>query len=177
METRIFIPAPGAGLRYGTLRARAWFVVWSVAAACAIGCGSKPPYEGKSEAQLERMLHDSDPAVQTQGAFGLSLLGPEARPAVPALIEALDSPNALVRQNAALALGSIGPDARGAVEGLTKLLHDEEWSVRRQAAMSLGKIGPDARSAEKALNEARNDPRPLVRSAAEEALKKMQRSN
>src|SRR6266446_178748 len=92
--------------------------------AMPLGCGGKPPYEGKSPAQLIRMLENADPKVQAQGAFGLSLLGPAGKPAVPALADKLKSPDSLVRQNAALALGKIGPDAVDAVPALVEALHD-----------------------------------------------------
>jgi hypothetical protein len=64
------------------------------------------------------MLRDADPVVQPQGAFGLSLLGPEARSAVPLL----RSQQALVRHNAALALGKIGSETREAVPALIETL-------------------------------------------------------
>src|ERR1700687_5605126 len=84
------------------------------------GCHSKP-YEGKSVADLQKMLEDPNPSVQAQGAFGLSQMGPAAEEAVPALIECLKK-ETLVRQNAALALGAIGPGASEAVPALTELL-------------------------------------------------------
>src|SRR5437879_2642207 len=69
----------------------------------AFGCGKPaPPYEGKSVAQLQKLLDDPDPAVQVQGAFGLSQRGAEAKEAVPALTRALNSQETLVRQNVAL---------------------------------------------------------------------------
>src|SRR6266566_2123771 len=80
-------------------------------------CRGRAPYEGKSVAELERMLRDPNPTVQAQGAYGLSRLGSEARSAVPSLIEALKKTGA-VRQNAALALGQMGADAREAVPAL-----------------------------------------------------------
>src|SRR5690348_4790731 len=52
----------------------------------AIGCQRRAPYEGKTVAQLSAMLRDPDPAVQTQGAYGLSRLGADAKAAVPSLI-------------------------------------------------------------------------------------------
>ncbi len=73
-----------------------------------LGCGRKPPYEGRSVAELERMLDDPSPTVQVQGAYGLGLHGAAARPAIPALIRALGSSNTLVRQQSAIALGQIG---------------------------------------------------------------------
>jgi HEAT repeat protein len=140
----------------------------------AVGCGTPArPYEGKSVAQLERMLDDSDPAVQVQGAFGLAQHGSEAKDAIPALAKALTSKETLVRQNVALALGKIGPDAKDAVPALVDALNDPEWSVRRQAAMALGEIGPDARAALPALEKQARDTHQLVRQAAEEARKKI----
>jgi HEAT repeat protein len=138
-------------------------------------CRSKLPYEGKNAAELEQMLRDPNPAVQAQGAFGLSRLGPEARAAVPALMDALKK-DRLVRKNAALALGQIGPDARDAVPALSEALGDSEWAVRRQAALALGQIGPEARKAIPGLQKVSRDPDPLVRQAAQKALKQIGRS-
>jgi len=142
--------------------------------ALMVGCGHKPPYEGKSVAQLERMLKDGDADAQSQAAYGLSLHGPEAVEAVPALAHGLASPHTLVRQNSALALGRIGPAARAAVSALTAVLRDPEWMVRRQAALALGEIGPDAVAAVPTLQRLTKDPDRLVRRAAQDALAKVQ---
>jgi HEAT repeat protein len=139
------------------------------------GCGGKVPYEGKSASELEAMLHTADPTTQAQGAYGLSLLGAEARTAVPALIEALAGNETLVRAQAALALGRIGPDAGAAVPALAELLRDPEWTVRRQVALALGRIGPQARLAIPALEKLGDDPDHLVRQAAEEALQNIRK--
>jgi HEAT repeat protein len=154
------------------MRLQRWLLV--AAAALAPGCG-KPalPHEGKSVAQLERMLQDADPVVQAQGALGLSEHGPAAKGAAPALAELLHSPHSVVRQNAALALGKIGPEAREAVPALTEALDDADWTVRRQAATALGEIGPDARDALPALDKRARDPDPLVRKAAQAAREKI----
>jgi HEAT repeat protein len=138
----------------------------------AVGCSRKPPYEGRSVAELQRMLDDPSPAVQAQGALGLGLHGAEAQPAVPALARALRSSDTLVRQQAALALGQIGV-ADEAVPALVAALADPEWTVRRQAAVALGQIGPPARAAEADLRRRRGDPHKLVREAAEAALAKI----
>lgn len=47
--------------------------------------GRSLPHEGKSAAGLEGLLRDADAVVPSQGAFGLRLLGPAARSAVPSL--------------------------------------------------------------------------------------------
>src|ERR1700686_644193 len=86
------------------------------------GCGTRAPYEGKSALELEGMLTDPNPAVQAQGAHGLSLLAAEAKPAVPALIQVLSKGEPVAQEQAALALGKIGPEARAAVPALTEAL-------------------------------------------------------
>lgn len=121
------------------------------------------------------MLHSADPNVQVQGAFGLSQLGQQAKPAVSDLADALGSSSALVRQTTALALGQIGPEARSAVPRLTAALGDPVWSVRRQAAISLGQIGPDANSARAALQKLARENNRLIAAAAKEALAKIGR--
>jgi HEAT repeat protein len=142
--------------------------------ALELGCAHKPAYEGRSVAELVRMLDDPNPTVRVQGAQGLSEHGPEARAAVPSLVKALQSPDSLLRQHAALALGAIGPDARDAVPALITILDDPEWSVRRQAVLALGAIGPAARRSAAVLQRLRtSDPNSLVRKAAEEALTKI----
>jgi HEAT repeat protein len=140
-----------------------------------VSCHTKGPTEGKSVAEFEAMVRGTDPTAQAQGALGLGKLGPAAAPAVPALIDALESPALLVRQNAALALGDIGPDARAAVPSLTSSLADPEWQVRRAAAVALGMIGPEAKPAEKALEQLTADKNSLVQKAAREALSKIKR--
>lgn len=143
--------------------------------ALVLGCSHKPPYEGRSVAELERMLADPSSTVRIQGAYGLSLHGPEARPALPALVDALHSSDTLLRMQAALALGAIGPGARDAVPPLTAALDDPEWSVRRQAAMALGRIGPEAESAAPVLRRLQHDdPNGLVRKAVDQALPRLQ---
>lgn len=65
--------------------------------------------------------------------------------AVPALVEALKSPQAGIRRNAAFALGELGPEGVPAIAALTEALaHDTDIDVRRDAAFALGEIGPDA---------------------------------
>jgi HEAT repeat protein len=148
-----------------------------LAATLISGCSGKATPDGKSTADFERMLHDANPAIQAQGAFGLSRLGPDARSAVPSLIEALkkDPP---VRRNAALALGEIGPDARDAVPALREALKDSEWMVRWQAAQALGKIGPEARQAIPELQKLADEPNDrLMSKAARESLQQISRGD
>lgn len=151
---------------------RPWVLLLLMAVSGTWGCSSKPPFEGKSVTQLEQMLKNADPVVQSQGAFGLARLGQDAKPAMPSLIQALKG-DARVRQYAAQALGNIGPEAKDAVPALIILLRDPEWPVRRQSAISLGQVGTDAQAAISALESLRQDREGVVRKAAEQSLQQI----
>jgi HEAT repeat protein len=89
----------------------------------------------------------------SSAAVAIGDLGPGARAAVPALIEALRDPNATVRFQAAISLGCIGPEARAAVPALIGTLKDGVFFVRGWSAFALGEIGPEAAQAVPMLAE------------------------
>jgi HEAT repeat protein len=103
-------------------------------------------------------------------ARALGRFGPAARPALPALLEAMKDKEAEVRWTSAMAVGKIGPEAREAVPALVALFRDEDPLVREHAAESLGDIGPDAHAAVPALTEILNDPVARVRRDAVRSL-------
>ena len=80
----------------------------------------------------------------------LGNIGPEAKAAVPVLIDALDDKEPSVRQYALSALVSIGPEARAAapvlMETLTKIQQDKDsWRHRgdiENILNALAKMGP-----------------------------------
>ena len=78
----------------------------------------------------------------------LGKIGPGAKAAVPALINALrnDANNSL-RQDAARALGQIGPEASAAIPVLIRWLKDGDENDRRAALFALRDFGPEAKSA------------------------------
>ena len=84
-------------------------------------------------------------------AMALSRIGAAS---VPALTEALVSPEAQTRQQAAETLARIGPDAAKAVPSLITALDDSDPRVRKAAARALGQIGPAAHEAVPALMRA-----------------------
>lgn len=145
---------------------------------------------------LRPALADEVEAVRGGAALALGLLGPAARPAVPALATlTTDDRSVRVRQTAARALGQIGGAARPAAAALRKALADPAAEVRVEAAFALwsvandsagvpvlaavadsravallGEIGPAAKGATTALRRALTAGVPADRVAAAEAL-------
>ncbi|MBP9201191.1 MAG: HEAT repeat domain-containing protein [Gemmatimonadales bacterium] len=86
------------------------------------------------------------PYTRNQAAYAIGGMGPAARSAVPALIEALKDPEATVRFPVCIALGEIGPDAIAAVPALREALDDRNDDVGAMARKAIIKItGEDPR--------------------------------
>jgi HEAT repeat protein len=112
---------------------------------------------------LTAALKDSSIVVRGSAASSLGNWGPEAKEAVPLLIELLKALptekdnqllpllHATARRNAATALGRISRGSDVAVNALVAALNDTE--VGPSAAQALGEIGPQARPAIEPLKE------------------------
>ncbi len=91
-------------------------------------------------------------------------LGPDANPAVPALIHAaVNSTNHNARAEAVLALGTIRSRPEIVVPALINSLRDTDYYTRANAAQALANFGADARPALPALTNLLGDPDALVR--------------
>ncbi|HOU14121.1 MAG TPA: HEAT repeat domain-containing protein [Anaerolineae bacterium] len=80
--------------------------------------------------------------VRGAAAHALGEMGAEAIPAVPALVEALEDEESLVRLITAEALGKIGPGAVEAVPALLKVVA-EDRGADLYAVYALANIGPE----------------------------------
>ena len=98
---------------------------------------------------LVRILQGEEPGIPPHlGAQGLEAAGPAAASAVPALMEALKSPDTSMHMYAAEALGEIGPAANPAVPQLAELSRSSWNFLQRAGGEALLKIGtPQAQTA------------------------------
>ncbi len=109
----------------------------------------------------------------------IARLGPEAKDAVPALIEAIGSGSRdpddreFVRE-AQFAISTIGAAARDAVPALIKSLDVDDEEIQASASYALGKIGPAARGAVLALRKSMGSESNLVQLASVRALLEIQ---
>ncbi len=142
-----------------------------------------------------QLLQSTDPAVRKSAAQALWKMGPRAKEAIPALIEALGDREPEVRGLAARALGQMGAEAKDAAPALSEMLGDRAIYavtvltpdtflggsyymqagghtvyVRANAAEALRRIGPVAAETVPALVLLVSDAEPAVRGAAARAL-------
>jgi HEAT repeat protein len=122
---------------------------------------------------LQTALADKDTTVQEAAILAVGSAESFAKPAIPALIAYLNSPQAPLRQGAVWTLsrigkaavpalqkaalsnawwlrvaaldtlGAIGPMASPAAPSLLQSLHHTQWEVRRSAALAIPTVGPD----------------------------------
>jgi HEAT repeat protein len=97
---------------------------------------------------LARLAANRDYEHRESVFESLGEVGPEAKVAVPKLIEVLRSRDReRFRWQAAWALGKIGPEARSAVPALAAALDADRSHVWAESIFALERIGPDARAA------------------------------
>ncbi len=108
------------------------------------GGAALPGVEAAVQANLA-LLRSEDPADRSAAAFRLARMGPMARSAVPALIDAVRDSHTVVRKNVISALQEMGPDARSAVPSLRGLLEDSDENIRLRATLALRRIERDDR--------------------------------
>lgn len=125
------------------------FIVLAVLASQAEAQGRKqrePEFDGRPLSSWVADLKALAPQSRNAAAYAISGMGPAAKAAVPALIEALNDPEASVRFPVCIALREIGPEAKDAVPALTKALDDRNDDVAAMARKALIKItGEDPR--------------------------------
>ena len=111
--------------------------------------GQEPVSRGRPLSEWIADLKAAAPATRNAAAYEIAGLGPAAKPAVPALIEALDDPDAAVRFPVTVALGEIGPDAVAAVPRLKQMMFEEiNDEIAAAARRAIRHIQPSALAGE-----------------------------
>ena len=123
--------------------AAAVLVLSSAAWAQTPSAGKEPVADGRKLSQWVADLKGQAPQTRNAAAYEISGMGPAAAAAVPALIDALDDPEASVRFPVTVALAEIGPGAKAAVPKLKKMVDDEiNDEVAAAARRALRRIAP-----------------------------------
>jgi len=136
----------------------------------------QPSYLGVATGDWVAALKSSDALERRLAAHALAEIGPAAREAVPALIEALRDPESFVRVWAAAALARVQPENPDAIVALVAGTRDGISFVRSLAAWHLGRLGPGHPGIEALVPELRellNDNDPSVRAEALVALENL----
>lgn len=113
-----------------------------------------PTYGGYSLSELIAALSDKDFQVRIRAVDFLGLIGPAAKPAVPALLDALNEER--LRELVLNSLGNIGVGAEEAIPALIKAIAEYASACRWYAAEALAKIGEAAVSALKEATASEN---------------------
>ncbi|MBC8243827.1 MAG: HEAT repeat domain-containing protein [Verrucomicrobia bacterium] len=126
---------------------------------------------GATVEELISELRQGDKVARREAARSLAQLGPKAKPAVPALVKALDDDQEQVFFWAATALANLGPDAQEAAPELIKRLRRSNRRYRDQVRLrvvtALTRIGP---AAVPQLIDALDDESESIRSGAARVL-------
>lgn len=137
---------------------------------------------------LARALRDPDPEMRRDVAVALDVVGGgwwhfpdggpklDLRPALPALLAALQDSDSGVRTWAAQDISDMGVGAASAVPRLRAMLHSPDSGSRGTACSALGAIGLPARAALRDLQRARDDSSPEVRQSARDAIARINRA-
>jgi HEAT repeat protein len=125
-------------------------VVVLTSSAWAQGAASKEPVsDGRTLSEWVAELKAAAPQTRNAAAYEISGMGPAAAAAVPALIAALDDPEATVRFPVTVALAEIGPAAKDAVPRLKKMMDEEiNDEIAASARRAVRRIQPAALSGE-----------------------------
>ncbi len=115
-------------------------------------------------------LNESDSEGLKRGIHRIGRIGPDARPAAPALIHLLKHKDGFVRTHAALALAKMQASPPEAVQTVVDGLKAKDPGLRSFAAAVLAEMGPQAADALATLAESLNDRDGYVRLHAAEVL-------
>ena len=126
---------------------RSLVAAWlGIASLSLVGCAKSPELKTASGKPVEFWVEalkapNTDAKQRLKAVKTLSNVGPAHPQAIPALIEALEQPDATLRGEVVLALFKIGPAAKGALPALERLSQsDKDEKVRDYAKKMIAVI-------------------------------------
>jgi HEAT repeat protein len=163
---------------------RQFVVVGPCVLVAALACGhvraadaDEPTYEGKSLSYwVQRLRTAENENDRTAAANAIQSFGPDAAPAVPALLKLLEDRSANYRNQVVSILCELGPVAKSAVPALIKSLEQKTCRCPDGMASILGSIGPAAKDAVPTLTALLKHSEPGVRAVSAVALWKIARN-
>jgi HEAT repeat protein len=118
-----------------------------------------PKYEGKPlDYWVQRFQKAETAEVRSAAAEVIKKFGPEAAPAVPALIEMLSDLSREFRHEVIDILGAIGPAAKDARPAVLKLFREKKADLRERHVSAFVALHPKAEEAVPSLIPFLNDP-------------------
>lgn len=158
------------------MHSRTYFAMGLIATAISTGLITNAwaaEYRSSDIQEYIQQLYSNSDEDRASAGERLSEVGPEAKAAVPRLIELVQrDPKMSVRGEAAKALGSIGPAAADAAPALISFVKNKDAGIERAyAATALGSIAAQAEVAVPTLAEiVQNDDQESVRQLCARAL-------
>ena len=119
---------------------RVFWCCWLAALWMPLLCGHTAASEADSD--LLGKLNSPDPAIAREAIRALARAGPDAAPAVPALLRAMGRHDSALDNDISTTIAKIGAPPKQAVPELVRLMRDDRGLVRHLAAGALRKIGP-----------------------------------
>ena len=86
------------------------------------------------------LLNQIDPELRRNAVMALGHLGSAAAPAVPQILDLLQSDNLAIQREIVTTLGMIGPEARSAIPLLEQLTENQDRQLAERARVALGRI-------------------------------------
>jgi HEAT repeat protein len=131
-------------------------------ACSATACDPEPRYEGKPlEYWVERFQKANTDADQVAAAKALQAFGPDAKPAIPLLLEMMLDHSEDYRRLVGWILGNLGSNAKFAVPGLVELLKNKKARDPGAIIRVLWGYGAEAKEAVPILVDLLKDPKLL----------------
>jgi HEAT repeat protein len=119
-------------------------IIWGLLLVCApallAGCRDARKVDYSVPSLRKTLREHKDPNMRYWAAQSLGQFGPEAKAAVPDLIEAMKDKNKMVQMGAGYALAELGPAAADAVPALQEAAKSPEKEVRDAAEYALKQI-------------------------------------